>query len=361
MDKLNDKPSTMNTPEIAPACSISVAMATCNGLPWLPQQLESILAQTLAATEIVISDDASNDGSWAYLIDQAAQHPQLRLLRNSTRIGTARNFECAIRACKGDLIFLSDQDDLWCPHKIERQAADLLNSGSLLAMSDGELISAVGEPLGQTLWQANGLTGPLLDALSCGRAANELIAPRYVTGCAIAFRAELRRWLLPIPVGTWHDAWIGFTAAVVGEGHISLIHEKLFHYRQHGANQLGAKVAPRWWQPQKFRAYLSRLHRDIGSIQDLQDHVLFVAAARSWLDTEGLPIKSNDKLRRHLDLHAQFYEFRLAFAAAANARPNLALSTILRGYRDYASGWRSAARDGISHLSRRIRGLQRRA
>ncbi|MEP6477935.1 MAG: glycosyltransferase, partial [Rhodoglobus sp.] len=90
-----------------PAPGISVALCTRNGERFLAQQLESILGQTRAVDEVVVSDDASTDGTVALVRAAFAEHvhaPSLTILENPVALGVTRNFEQAIAACSYDII-----------------------------------------------------------------------------------------------------------------------------------------------------------------------------------------------------------------------------------------------------------------
>lgn len=106
----------------APKLSISVAMCTYNGSAFLQEQLDSIAAQTRLPDELVICDDGSSD-STVDIVERFAHGVSFRvqLFRNPQNLGSTRNFEQAMRLCTGDLIALSDQDDVWMPEKLARQ------------------------------------------------------------------------------------------------------------------------------------------------------------------------------------------------------------------------------------------------
>jgi len=98
---------------------LSIALATYNGERYIGEQLDSILRQTRLPDELVVFDDASVDATQAIVLDFARHAPfPVRFQVNSVRLGSTRNFEMAIRACGGDIIFLCDQDDVWYPDKI---------------------------------------------------------------------------------------------------------------------------------------------------------------------------------------------------------------------------------------------------
>ncbi|HUA36732.1 MAG TPA: glycosyltransferase, partial [Candidatus Binataceae bacterium] len=98
---------------------ISIAMAVCNGERFVREQLESFSRQTRLPDELIVSDDASTDDSIEIVRSFAATAPfTVRVLANQKNLGCSKNFERAIQACTGDLIFLSDWDDVWLPNKI---------------------------------------------------------------------------------------------------------------------------------------------------------------------------------------------------------------------------------------------------
>src|SRR5688500_1591108 len=99
--------------------SLSIALASYNGERYIVEQLNSIALQTRLPDELIVSDDSSADATSAIVLDFAKRVPfAVRFQINNERLGSTRNFERAIRACNGDVIFLCDQDDVWYPEKI---------------------------------------------------------------------------------------------------------------------------------------------------------------------------------------------------------------------------------------------------
>ena len=97
----------------------SVALCTYNGQSFLSEQLNSILNQTHPVDEIIICDDCSTDQTIEIIKYFKDKFPNLiQLFENENSLGTIKNFEKAISLTKGDLIFLSDQDDIWFSSKV---------------------------------------------------------------------------------------------------------------------------------------------------------------------------------------------------------------------------------------------------
>ena len=101
--------------------SISVVMCTFNGERYLREQLDSILRQTYPVAELIVQDDGSTDNTCAIVQEYAERYPFIRLYRNDAKLGINRNFFSAMQRSQGDLIAISDQDDVWESDKLEKQ------------------------------------------------------------------------------------------------------------------------------------------------------------------------------------------------------------------------------------------------
>ena len=103
----------------ASGARISIAMTTYNSERFVAEQLESFVRQERLPDELVVSDDASVDSTVEVVRGFAARAPfPVRLFVNQQHLGLTKNFERAIAESTGDIIFLSDADDSWYPHKI---------------------------------------------------------------------------------------------------------------------------------------------------------------------------------------------------------------------------------------------------
>src|SRR5271168_2200141 len=92
---------------------ISVALCTYNGERFLSRQLASMLQQSRLPDELVVCDDRSTDNTIEILQDFSASAGfPVKITRNEHNLGFVANFERAIQLCQGDLIALSDQDDI---------------------------------------------------------------------------------------------------------------------------------------------------------------------------------------------------------------------------------------------------------
>ena len=107
--------------------AIVVLLATHNGVRWLDEQVDSILAQERVSVRIVALDDGSTDGTIEWLATRAAVEPRLTVLKDDGTGGSsAKNFYRLIERVQpesGELLAFSDQDDIWRPDKLARHAA----------------------------------------------------------------------------------------------------------------------------------------------------------------------------------------------------------------------------------------------
>ncbi|WP_099794945.1 glycosyltransferase family 2 protein [Variovorax sp. 54] len=227
---------------------VSVALCTYNGARFLREQVRSICLQTRPPIEIVLSDDASRDGSVdvvrATVAECAAERPglaiALRVFENPVALRVVKNFEQAISACTGDLIALSDQDDVWVPDRLERMVAPFVQDDNLwLLHTDARLVDSQGRDLGNTLFHALEVTPSEIERIHTGRAFDVLLRRNLVTGATTVFRRALLADALPLPVEWVHDEWLAIVASTTSR--VDLLEEPLIEYRQHESNQIGAR------------------------------------------------------------------------------------------------------------------------
>ena len=223
---------------------VSIALCTYNGESFLSEQLQSIAGQTQMPDELVIGDDFSNDKTVEIIEDftKFASFP-VRLEVNEKNLGSTANFARTIARCSGEIIFLSDQDDVWMPEKIEKMTAELANSPEVgLIFSDAELVDVNLAPLGKKLCDLT-FSPQIRQAVQRKSFFELLLLRNYVTGATLAFRAEFRDKFLPFPLGLpemIHDAWITFV--VIANADFRFVNEILIKYRQHDRQQLGVLV-----------------------------------------------------------------------------------------------------------------------
>jgi glycosyltransferase involved in cell wall biosynthesis len=209
---------------------ISVCMASYQGERYIALQLRSILTQLSGDDEIIIVDDGSTDGTCNEI--SALNDPRIVLLRNGNNQGVLRAFERSLSRSSGGIVFLSDQDDLWLPNKVDTVLQEFTRDPDLmLVASDATLIDEDGAKIGDSFYAQRG-------KFRAGLWSNVLIGKFH--GCTMAIRSTLLRKALPFPPGrlVHHDTWIGCVNALIG-GKTRYIAEPLVAYRRHSTNVTG--------------------------------------------------------------------------------------------------------------------------
>lgn len=128
--------------------TISVAIATYNRAPMVREAVLAALAQSRAPDEIVVSDDASTDGTADAIESLARGDARVRLIRQARNSGGVGNWNAAIAATRSDLIAWCSDDDRFLPGHLEASNAyleshpeiGLVHSGFVDSMetSDGD-------------------------------------------------------------------------------------------------------------------------------------------------------------------------------------------------------------------------------
>lgn len=105
--------------------TISVILSTYNGKRYLRELMDSLRNQTRQPDEVLVSDDASSDGTVELVRSYIEEYglTSWRVIENTKNIGWKANFKRGILASSGDLVFPCDQDDIWDLHKIELMSA----------------------------------------------------------------------------------------------------------------------------------------------------------------------------------------------------------------------------------------------
>jgi len=99
---------------------VSIGLPVFNGENYLAEALDSLLAQTYEDFELIISDNASSDGTREICQAYAARDPRIRYYRNERNLGAARNFNRVFELSSGEYFKWAAHDDLCAPKFVER-------------------------------------------------------------------------------------------------------------------------------------------------------------------------------------------------------------------------------------------------
>lgn len=311
---------------------ISIALATYNGEKFLSDQLESFLAQTLRPDELVVCDDNSQDSTWAMLTTFAESSPfPVRLFRNAENLGYGANFAKAVGLATGDLIFMSDQDDVWLPDKLARMAAAFDRPEIMVVTCDQDATDELLRPSGQSV-------------LTRLRAAG---APpvMFTIGCCTALRSSLRQLLLPMPTGiTVHDGWLDVLAKSL-DVHRT-VPEVLQYHRRHGRNASPDHLIP------ASRVGRIALVRGLFSISPEEKTFLYPyyeAVVQRLEEVPDAEFPLGERRQRALDFARRQLTTLRARHVLAELPRRRRLPGVLRllrqGHYRQFSGWKSALKD----------------
>jgi glycosyltransferase involved in cell wall biosynthesis len=186
----------------------SVCMASYNGSAHVVQQLESILAQLEPEDEVVVVDDASTDSSADVIA--GVEDGRIRLIRSPANRGYVRTFEAALTASRGRYIFLSDQDDIWLPGRLDLMI-DALSASPVVA-SNFSFFGQAPRAIESLRLKAEDSTRKWTNLLLLW------IGVRPYYGCAMAFRRDVAPLILPFPafLHETHDQWIAMVGNLAG-------------------------------------------------------------------------------------------------------------------------------------------------
>lgn len=104
---------------------VSIVIPTYNGADFIGAALESVLNQTFAEFEVVVSDDASTDGTIP--IVESIEDPRVTISRDRSHVGPGGNWNRALALARGEYIKVLAQDDVLYPHNLE-VAVDVLDA-----------------------------------------------------------------------------------------------------------------------------------------------------------------------------------------------------------------------------------------
>ena len=234
---------------------ISIALCTYNGALYLPEQMDSLLAQNWDNLEIVAVDDGSTDGTRDILQDYVSRDHRISLHLNDRNLGFFLNFEKAISLTRGEFIAPCDQDDWWHPDKL-RGLYEAIGDHAL-AYCDSLLVDQEGRSLDRRISDVSRMYE--------GVDPSAFLFANCVSGHAMLFRRSLLANAMPFPTGMFHDWWLAFVAAST-EG-LVFIPQPWVKYRQHGATQTdplgrdasGRRKRPRWEELNQYEAWITCL------------------------------------------------------------------------------------------------------
>lgn len=206
---------------------VSIALCTFNGEKFIAEQLQSIITQTVMPDEIIVCDDCSQDSTVDIVRNVLEDYKgRWQLVCNQKNLGYRKNFEKAIGLCQGDIIFLSDQDDVWDANKISIMKPVFDDPKVVLAFHDAELVDERLRALAPSFWETMHFDSKLFKKGDF----RHIFAHNVMQGAACCFRKKLYQKAIPFSEGGVHDEWL----LLIGlcEGTVIPVKKTLLQYRQ---------------------------------------------------------------------------------------------------------------------------------
>ena len=210
--------------------TVSVLLPVHNAMPYLPEAVGSILGQEYGGFELLALDDASSDGSAAYL--DALDDPRVRVL-HLPKGGLTKNLNVGLREARGAYIARMDADDVALPSRLGAQRRLLDEEPGVVAVGCQAMeIDGEGRPTGP--WHFP--TGDLEIKLDLFRDVTPMVHP------GVMFRSRA-----VIDLGGYDESFVAAQDRdlwwrLVDRGRFANLPDELLLYRRHGASVTGRKA-----------------------------------------------------------------------------------------------------------------------
>lgn len=209
---------------------VSVLINNYNYARFLPEAIESVVAQSYDHLEIVVVDDGSEDESAEVIAQYARRYPSIVpvLKKNG---GQASAYNAGVQVARGDVLCFLDSDDFWFPDKVRT----IVDAHREHAYVQHDLVRQ----------------GKSILAVPAGRFDTARLLKRYGYSCcmpssALSLTRELAQRIFPIPedgLRLCADAFVALSATYFCGVHT--VEQALGHYRVHGANRFYHRVTQR--------------------------------------------------------------------------------------------------------------------
>lgn len=229
---------------------ISVALAAYKGEKYIYEQIKSILPQLGEGDEVVVSDDRPGGITEKIVRKMMEKDTRIVYLEGPGK-GVVANFVNAIRHCRGDKIFLCDQDDVWLPDKV-KQVMKAFSEGADLVLHNAYVTDKKLKITDTSFFELRGSRKGVMHN----------IAKNSYMGCCMAFDRKMLKRIMPIPRNVpMHDQWIGLVCEVYGK--VTFVDQPLIYHRMHGDNVTGTSQTSFSQKMQWRRSIISRLYRRV--------------------------------------------------------------------------------------------------
>jgi len=228
----------MHTPMVSDVPRLSVGLPVYNGQDYLPEALDSLLAQSYSDFELIISDNASTDRTEEICRRYMARDPRIRYFRQAVNLGAAPNHNFVVQQARGEFFKWASHDDLYARDLLLRciEALDT-NSEVVLSHAWEAFINAEGNILHRVNYRL---------ATDSPRAPERFRSMLFVRG-GDDFYGVIRTEVLrrTAPHGSYHHADRTLVAELSLHGPFYQVPEVLYFRRDHPDRAERARVTKR--------------------------------------------------------------------------------------------------------------------
>ncbi|HLV79414.1 MAG TPA: glycosyltransferase [Chthonomonadaceae bacterium] len=212
---------------------VSIGLPVYNGERYLRGALDALLNQTFGDFELIISDNASTDGTEAICREYAARDARIRYIRHPENQGALFNFDFVLQEARGTYFLWAAVDDLWSANFLEVLRDGLeADPGAVGAQGEYALIGADGAPLSESAAQTTLETPSRIGRLLL--LARQRVTNIYVYGLfRTAVLQQMRLRPLPLARKYAQSAEYPILFYLAAAGTVRTDRRACFFYRQH--------------------------------------------------------------------------------------------------------------------------------
>ncbi len=219
---------------------VAILLSCYNGIKFLPNLLDSILAQDNQDFTLYIRDDGSTDCT-SSLLQEYAKCVNVVIFPKGENLGSKRSFLLMLDAVDSEYYMFCDQDDVWMPHKVSASlnalvCAEQANSDKpIVVHTDLQLVDGTMATIASSYWQYCNIPVDMPHSYRIMCHYND------VTGCAMIFNRLAQTAVKPhlgltLPPHVYHDYLVALAVMDCG-GIIIPLHKTTIWFRRHGNNE----------------------------------------------------------------------------------------------------------------------------
>ena len=174
--------------------SVDILLATYNSNEkYLREQIESLISQSYQNINIIVSDDASTNGTIEILKEYEQKDNRIKVYRQNQNIGFNNNFEFLLQQSTAEYIMFCDHDDVWYKTKVEKCLNKLIESKASMVYCNSRQIDENNKVIEDNYFKYKNI--PIINGKS------KLAISRCIgIGCSQIITRSVKEKMLPFPL-----------------------------------------------------------------------------------------------------------------------------------------------------------------